>query len=133
MRSGSFSNFDKTQLLISASFADTRPCVNIRHLKLSADNSPSLNSSEFLLTTEANPKQSSLFLFVKLRDFHLLWNRDVLELNNSNRNLTLSKKPSLFFFGGGVRYNLRICCVPQFLAFVEVAGLFLHQSNRHSR
>ena len=44
VRSGSFSNFDETLRLISASFADTRPCANIRHLKLSADNSPSLKS-----------------------------------------------------------------------------------------
>ena len=56
VRSGSFSNFDKTLRLISASFPDTRPCANIRHLKLSADNSPSLKSSQFLLTTEENPK-----------------------------------------------------------------------------
>ena len=32
------------------------PCANIRHLKLFADNSPSLKLSQFLLTTEANPK-----------------------------------------------------------------------------
>ena len=94
MISGSFSNFDKTLRLISASFTDTWPCANIRHLKLSADNSPSLKSSQFLLTTEANPKQSSLSLFVKLRHFHLLWNRDVLEMNNSDSNLIVSKKPS---------------------------------------
>ena len=56
MRSGSFSNFDKTLRLISASFADIRSCANIRHLKLSADNSPSLKASQFLLTIEANPK-----------------------------------------------------------------------------
>ena len=56
VRSGSFSNFDKTLRLIYVSFADTRPCANIRHLKLSADNSPSLKSSQILLTTEANPK-----------------------------------------------------------------------------
>ena len=56
VRLGSLSNFDKTLSLISASFADTRPCANIRHLKLSADNSPSLKSSLFLLTIEANPK-----------------------------------------------------------------------------
>ena len=47
VRSGSFSYFDKTLRLISAFFADTRPCANIRHLKLSADNSPSLKSSQF--------------------------------------------------------------------------------------
>ena len=131
VRSGSFSNFDKTLRLISASFADTRPCANIRHLKLSADYSPSLKSSQLLWTTEANPKQSSLSLFVKLRHFHLLWNRDVSELNDSDSNLTVSEKPSsqvffLFFFF--VRYNLRTCCVLWFLAFVEVAGLFFFAS-----
>ena len=56
VRSGSFFYFDKTLRLIFASFADTRPCANIRNLKLSADNSPCLKSSQFLLTTEANPK-----------------------------------------------------------------------------
>ena len=56
VRPSLFSNFDKTLRLISASFADSRPCANIRHLKLSADNSPNLKSSQFLLTTEPNPK-----------------------------------------------------------------------------
>ena len=47
VRSGSFSNFDKTLRLISTSFADTRPFANIRHLKLSADNSSCYNRRSF--------------------------------------------------------------------------------------
>ena len=62
-----------------------------------------------------------MYLRTTLRHFHLLWNRDVLELNNFDSNLTVSKKLSSQVFL--VRYNLRTC-IPRFLAFVELADIF---------
>ena len=83
---GSFSNLFSILHLISASFVETSPCTNTKHLKLSPFSSASLKLSVF--PTDAKVVKSSFP--VKLRHFHLAWKTEVFTLKSSISNSTAS-------------------------------------------
>ena len=111
-----FSSLVCTHHLSSASFADTRPCANIKYLKSSAVSSASLKSIQSLFPDAANPRKSCWLSLTVFRHFQRLWNKVVLGPNSSDRSLIVSEKSKYVVFLGNMKFtNLLFSVVPSFL------------------